>query len=160
MYFSLLAMNIAIIMHVTTVSLRVKKRQCRFCYTDSLLSIFFYVLICCLAVVTEIHFLYTKEFKDCILALLLLFQYFLIFSKSYAFIGDDCIYMDGQFFSIDEQIEGQMVKKNIWFGRKLYMINAERKYAGIYVTSKKLKYIWRDETTVIKEKTSKNPTEC
>lgn len=98
MYLSLLIMNIGIITHATAVFLRMRKKQCHFYYTNSLLSVFFYMVICYLSLVVEIRFLYVKALNDCIVALLLMFQYFLLFPKGYVFIGDIGVYMDGHFF--------------------------------------------------------------
>lgn len=41
-----------------------------------------------------------------------------------------------------------MAKKSIWFGRNLYVISTDKSYAGVYVTPRKLKRIWRNGNIV------------
>lgn len=125
---------------------KMKGKGYRFCYTAPVGRAVIDVLLVVLIVLGEIYCIFSGE-TNRVLAVIMLFCVYGLPPRRYVFLGELGIYIGRRYFSLQDQLEGQLISNYPFHkGRiKIYCIHAEQKNSELVLLSlKKLKMVWKE----------------
>lgn len=125
---------------------KMKRGGYKFCYTAPVWRVIVDVSIIALIISGEIYYFFSGE-TNMVLIVVMLFLTFVLPPKRYVFLGKQGIYIGRMYFSLNEQLEGQLIKNYPLHGGrvKIYSIHAKQKNSEpVLLSLKKLKVIWKE----------------
>lgn len=144
--FLLILLDVIAIGNICFWCRKMKRNGYKFCYTAPVGRAVFDVLIFILIVLGETYYIFSGE-TNSFLTVIMLFCVYGLPPGRYVFLGGQGIYIGRKYFSLHDQLEGQLIKNYPFHnGRvKVYSIQTEQKNSELVLLSlKKLKKVWKE----------------
>lgn len=142
----LLFFDVAAIGNICCWFWKMKRDGFRFCYVAPIMRLLMDLTMIFLIISAQIYYVFIED-RTMIMLVIMLFCVFVLPPRRYVFWGEQGIYIGKIYFTLEEQLEGQVMKDYLLHnGRaKVYMIQIKDKRSEqVLLAEKKLETIWRE----------------